>query len=257
MWGLLMGSFVELTYEEAKRLECDDLSKLTMTYTGDGFEELKSDIDKRGQLVPIQLRSGKILDGRHRHAVCLELGIGVVCEDLGDIGHDAALEVVVSNAIHKGTETDASKTEAYLMCKASGIAKTKMPSKFSRLNMNYVKKLSFIERENPEYLNVLLHQNKVRLYSMEFCKVEDCGTINSLWRLLKGNRRLSEKVVEVVAEPACSQEYSINIEEYFNNVLAESEYWDIYGIGKREGVSLHPSTILGKKVAALIKGKYL
>lgn len=240
-----------------KNLELDQLSKLTMTYTSEGLEELKQDILTRGQLVPIILRNGKILDGRHRHKVCVDLAIGIECKELGNISDSCALDTIISNMINKTTRTDAAKTEAYLVCKAKGIAKSSMPNKFSRLNSNYVSKLSFIEKVNPEYLNVLLHQNKVTLYNMEFRKIEDYGTINGLWRTLKGNQKLEDKVIEVVAEPIHSKNHTVNVDEYFKNSNAEQEYWDLYNLGKNTGVNLHLNTDLGSKIAALVKSKYL
>tara|TARA_R110000744_G_scaffold147612_5_gene260577 strand:+ start:1279 stop:2040 length:762 start_codon:yes stop_codon:yes gene_type:complete len=246
----------EISPSAASKLEVDPLAKLTMTYTAEGLEELRKDIVDNGQLVPIILRSGKILDGRHRHDVCDSLGIGIMCKEVGDISDTDALTIVISNAINKSTNTDASKTEAYLLCKAKGISKSDMPKTFSRLNINYVRKLSFIEKENPEYLNVLLHQNSVRLYNAEFKKVEDYGTINGLWKTLKGNKKFSEQVVEVVPEPVSSKEYMTDLESYFDNAAAESEYWEIFNVAKDSGYSIHPDSALGKKIAGLIKSKY-
>jgi hypothetical protein len=39
------------------------------------YQELKSDIQKNGLLLPIIIHEGKILDGRHRYKACLELKI--------------------------------------------------------------------------------------------------------------------------------------------------------------------------------------
>lgn len=251
-----MANVYELTREELEELPLDPYSTLTMTYTQDGFNELKDDIRRNGQIVPILLRDGKILDGRHRHQACMELGSSIRYRELGDIDDAEALDIVISNSINKATNTDAAKVEAYLMCKAKDIKQKDMPGKFSRLNINYVRKLSFIEKENPEYLKILLKQNMVRLYNKEFEKVEDYGTINGIWRTLKANKRLEAEVVEVTPEPASSQEYETNLEEYFNNPLAESEYWELYDLGKDTGANLHPDTPLGKKIAGLIKCKY-
>ena len=252
-----MASVYELPYSKLEELPLDAFSTLTMTYTQDGFNELKDDIKRNGQLVPILLRDGKILDGRHRHQACMELGSSIRYKELGDIDDAEALDLVISNSINKATNTDAAKVEAYLMCKAKGIKQKDMPAKFSRLNLNYVRKLSFIDKESPEYLQVLLKQNMVRLYNKEFEKVEDYGTINGIWRTLKANKRLDATVIEVVPEPAGTQEYETDLEAYFNNAAAESEYWELYTLGKESGANLHPDTALGKKVAGLIKHKYL
>jgi hypothetical protein len=247
----------ELSSKLMGSLELDSFSALTMTYTQDGFDELKKDIMLNGLLVPILLRDGKILDGRHRHKACGELGIGVKYMETGNISDDKALDIVISNSINKATDTDAAKVEAYLMCKAKGIKLKDMHSKFNRLNINYVRKLSFIEKENKEYLQILLKHNKVRLYNKEFNKVEDYGTINGIWRTLKSNKRLESEIIEILNEPTSSQDYHTDIEDYFDNPAAEQEYWELYTLAKDNGSNIHPDTHLGKKVAELIKCKYL
>lgn len=251
-----MGKATKMSMEDTSGLSLDPFSTLTMTYTPDGFSELKKDISLNGQLVPILLRDGKVLDGRHRHQACIELGRSVNYKELGELEDDDALDIVISNSINKATNTDAAKVEAYLMCKAKGIKQKDMPNKFSRLNINYVRKLSFIEKESADYLQALLKQNMVRLYNREFSKVEDYGTINGIWRTLKGNKRLEETVIEVVPEPANCQEYETSVEDFFNNTAAETEYWDLYHLGKENGANLHPDTVLGRKIAGLIKCKY-
>lgn len=241
----------------ASDIELDDYSKLTMTYTLDGFNELKQDIQLNGQLVPILLREGKILDGRHRYQACVELDSVIRYKELGAVSDDEALDIVISNSINKATNTDAAKVEAYLMCRAKNVKQKDMPGKFSRLNINYVRKLSFIEKENPQYLQALLNQNMVRLYNKEFDKVEDYGTINGIWRTLKSNKRLEAEVVEIVPEPASVNDYDTDIEAYFDNPAAEHEYWEVYNLAKEQGTNMHPDSALGKKIAELVKVKHL
>jgi len=246
----------ELDTGTASKLAIDPLAELTLSYTKEGLKELSDDIYRNGQLVPVVMRNGKILDGRHRRAICVDLEIGMKCVDVGDISDEDALSLVISNALNKSTNTDAAKTEAYLLCKAKGVKKSDMPSVFSRLNSNYVSKLSFIEKENSGYLKALLHQNKVRLYNREFDKIEDYGTINGIWKTLKNNQKLENTVIEVVPELEDTADYSVDLEEYFGNSAAESEYWDLYNLARVGGANLHPNTALGKKIACLIKHKY-
>lgn len=237
-------------------LELDPLSELTVTYTEDGFKELLEDINTSGQLVPIVLRKGKILDGRHRYKVCKELGIPVNYTEVGNVSDKKALDIVISNAINKSIGTDSSKVEAFVMCRAAGIKNSEMPKRFKRLNSNYVSKIAYIEKCNPEYLKVLLRQNKVSIYSKEFNTLEDYGTINGLWRVLKGNDKLKHKVTEVVTGSTEEIDYKVNVEEYFGNPAAEDEYWDIFNQAKQEGINVHPASQLGRKIASLVKSKY-
>ena len=251
-----MTEILSMPWYEAKDLSLDPLSTLTMTYTIDGFEELKNDICKNGQLVPIILRDGNILDGRHRHKACMELGVDIKYKEMGLLSDDEALDLVISNSINKATGTDAAKVEAYLMSKTKGLKQKEMPELFSRLNIDYIKKMSFIEKENPEYLQALLKQNKVRLYNKEYDKVEDYGTIHGIWKTLKGNKILEDRVVEVVTESVKGPDYNVYISDVMNNSAAEQEYWEIYELGKDYGITVHPETLFGKKLIDLINGKY-
>lgn len=237
-------------------LELDKFSLLTMSYTNDGFEELKKDIKINGQKVPVILREGKILDGRHRYKACEQLGIATKQNEIGKVSDDQALDIVTSNAIQKDTNTDAAKTEAYLICKARKCSLKEMPGVFSRLNKNYVEKLSYIEKENPKYLQALLEHKQVRLYNKEYDKVENYGTINGIWKTLRTNKQLENEVMIVETTVDETPTYSVDVKTVFNNTTAEKEYWELYYLGKEEGVNLHPSSSLGKKLVELVKLKH-
>lgn len=251
-----MNRFTEINNTEAQYIELDDLSKLTMTYTKDGFEELKNDIGKNGQLVPILLRDGKIIDGRHRHKACLELKISIKVLELGSLNKEEALSVVISNAITKNTTSDAAKVEAYLICKAKNLEQKMMLEVFKRLSINDVKKLSFIEKVNSEYLQVLLQHKHIRLYNKEYDKIENYGTINGIWKTLKMNKQLENEVVVVESTVDETPEHKIDLRSVFNNTNAEKEYWELYYLGKEQRVNLHASSSLGRKIVELIKFKH-
>jgi ParB-like chromosome segregation protein Spo0J len=57
------------------------LSLVMPPMSGDDFSQLKASIEKAGQLDPIVLLDGKILDGRHRYQACCELGITPIFRD--------------------------------------------------------------------------------------------------------------------------------------------------------------------------------
>lgn len=46
------------------------------------YQALKADIEENGQLVPILLLDGLIIDGRHRYRACEELDMECECEDI-------------------------------------------------------------------------------------------------------------------------------------------------------------------------------
>ena len=237
-----------IDYEEALSLEADPLAMLTMTYTPEGFEELKRAIEKRGQQVPILLRDGAILDGRHRHKACMELKIDVQYEDVGLITDDEALDLVIDSAVNKAIGTEASRVEAYLLCKAKDLKQVEMVTKFKRLNKDYVKKMAYIEKENPEYLTAVLKQKQVRMYNKTFDKIEDYGTIHGIYKTLKGNAVYKDKVIEVTPSSAGSEVHELNLEEQLVSKEALKEYWELYYLFN----ITHPSSPAGLKLKDMV-----
>lgn len=49
------------------------------------YRILRDDIQANGQLVPIVMLDGQILDGRHRARACVELGIKILCDEITDL----------------------------------------------------------------------------------------------------------------------------------------------------------------------------
>ena len=142
------------------------------------------------------------------------------------------------------------------MCKAKGMKQKDMPQLFKRLNIDYIKKLSYIERSNPEYLQVLLRQNSVRLYNKEYNKVEDYGTINGIWRTLKGNSRLENTLIEVEPEKSEDPCYDVYIDQIMPNAAAEQEFWSVYEAAKANGTPFSPASSFGKIIIDYVVGKH-
>ena len=65
------------------------------------FEELKQDIRKHGQQVPIILYEGKVVDGRHRLRACGELGIVPRFEKMVAANEAEVSQAVVSINLHR------------------------------------------------------------------------------------------------------------------------------------------------------------
>ena len=58
-----------------KNYEFHDLANIFPMLDAEGLEELRADVEKNGQIDPIYLYDGKVLDGRNRYTVCAMLGI--------------------------------------------------------------------------------------------------------------------------------------------------------------------------------------
>ena len=81
--------------DEIRDLDIHDLCKLFPPMPEDQFNSLIDSIRDHGQLTPIVLHEGKILDGRHRHKACINLGIEPLVEEYA--GDDALGYVIALN----------------------------------------------------------------------------------------------------------------------------------------------------------------
>ncbi|HCF3826995.1 TPA: hypothetical protein NID16_005274 [Pseudomonas aeruginosa] len=76
-------------------LEYHPFANIFPLLSGADFDGFKADIQEQGQLEPIILLEGKILDGRNRYRVCLELGVTPITKDYD--GGDPLAFVVALN----------------------------------------------------------------------------------------------------------------------------------------------------------------
>lgn len=70
---------------------CDMVPKMS----AEAFDALKADIQKNGQIDPIWVKAGEIIDGRHRYRACRE--IGVECKTQEYEGSDIETFVISVN----------------------------------------------------------------------------------------------------------------------------------------------------------------
>ncbi|HPZ75109.1 MAG TPA: DNA methyltransferase [Candidatus Pacearchaeota archaeon] len=78
-------------------MEVHEYAKLFPPMSNEEFEELVEDIKQNGQLEPIILHEGKILDGRNRYNACLKLGIKPKMKDYDGENLDPLSFVISKN----------------------------------------------------------------------------------------------------------------------------------------------------------------
>lgn len=69
------------------------------------YAALRADIQKNGQLVPVTICQGKLLDGRNRQRACIELGIPLRVENAGDSDVDTVAMVYSLNVTRRHLNT--------------------------------------------------------------------------------------------------------------------------------------------------------
>jgi N6-adenosine-specific RNA methylase IME4 len=80
-------------------LESHSVANLLPMMTIDEYAGLVADIREHGQLEPIYLAGGKIIDGRNRYKACVELGIKPICQEWK--GNGSLVAFVVSQNIKR------------------------------------------------------------------------------------------------------------------------------------------------------------
>lgn len=76
-----------------KDLKFHEVANFWPLLQDDEFDELVADIREQGQLVPIELWEGKIIDGRNRYRACLIAGVDPECVDVDLSGRDVVAYV--------------------------------------------------------------------------------------------------------------------------------------------------------------------
>ena len=70
------------------------------------YQELKADIENNGQLEPILIYRGQVIDGRHRLKACQELGRTPVITDLSNSDNLKVVEMIWSANVTRRHLTD-------------------------------------------------------------------------------------------------------------------------------------------------------
>jgi hypothetical protein len=91
-------------------VECHPVCDLFPPMGPDEFQELCTDIAKRGQLVPIWTYQDQIIDGRNRYRACCRFGIAPKFQEWD--GRGSLVEFVVSLNMHRRHLTPGQKAKA-------------------------------------------------------------------------------------------------------------------------------------------------
>jgi ParB-like chromosome segregation protein Spo0J len=97
-----------ITTVVATELTLHPLAELFPPMSDDDYQALKADIARRGQLNPLTVHDGQVLDGRHRWHACCELGILCHVRDLA-AGVDP-VDYVVAQNLHRRHLTESQRS---------------------------------------------------------------------------------------------------------------------------------------------------
>jgi hypothetical protein len=88
-----------MSIRNGKDLEIDPLATVFPPMVEEEFTRLKGDIATRGQLEPIWIYCGRVVDGRHRLRACRELGLEPVVREYD--GDGEVLDFVIAKNLHR------------------------------------------------------------------------------------------------------------------------------------------------------------
>jgi hypothetical protein len=97
-----------ITTVVATELTLHPLAELFPPMSDDDYQALKADIARRGQINPLTVQGGQVLDGRHRWRACFEMGILCHVRDLA-AGVDP-VDYVVAQNLHRRHLTESQRS---------------------------------------------------------------------------------------------------------------------------------------------------
>ena len=139
-------------------------------HSEEAYEATKLSIEEQGQLTPIYIRNGLCVDGRHRIAICKELGISVKAIDTNPNLPDAELLKLCNVSTMTGRQLTSTQRaiNAYNYSKKFKINKAKISREFQvrRQVLSYVALLD-TTYGYPEVLDVLRQGKAIQLANMD------------------------------------------------------------------------------------------
>lgn len=215
------------TFEESKELKIDSLATLTPRYTKSKFEALKESIRNIGQTDPILLRNSKVIDGRHRLEICIQLESDVKYTELGDISDDEAIELLTAKTIVKNKSKTQQLIEAYNF-KLKGKKTYEDVAKKYGVGLRSLKDVGSLVKIRPELIKPLFAGERVEIYNSVTQKNEMHDTISTIVRVLKKNERNDKLVRTEENIEESTTEHTFNVNDFLYSDDAIEFFWMRY-----------------------------
>ncbi len=184
----------------------DELAGLVPMASANEQDALTSDIAEKGQLDPLVLWQGKIVDGRCRQLACMQLGIDPKVKHLDWSMTEADVVGVVKSLNTRRNLTQTQKVIA--ACRVSlkpGAKKIADVASTWGIGDKILKNARFIAKERPEFIQPLFDGYSVKITSADGHEV-DSNKVTTIYAAIK---RDIEAVTEGV-EHAWSEDTFIN-----------------------------------------------
>lgn len=181
----------------------------------DEFQALKANIKDRGLLEPIITYEEAILDGRHRHQICVELNLKPDYIDFTTLGYNgSALDFVISRHLRRNLTPD---QKALLADKLANLKKgERQVLNNEKVTLEQAEKLTGASKGQVGMLR------KLRKHKPDIIERIEAGmtTINAEYQILLAQRRSQARAAE---REKCKQELERMKQLAYTGTLPEQE----------------------------------
>ena len=210
--------------------EIDELANKTPEYNDNKFRAFKSGIQTIGQIQPILLRNGKIVDGRHRYKACKELGIEPIVKELGNISDAEVLKYVKALTVAKDKTATQLAIEAYnfyIEEKAAGIKTTyKKIAHDLGVGIKSMKRVKYIKKVRPEFIEPLFKGHSVVVKDIANKREQPLAALYTIEEILKRNASMGNvEVIPKIEERL--EEYPVDWQILFETKEAFDWFMDL------------------------------
>lgn len=188
------------------------------------YNALKADIELKGQLDPVILFRGKIVDGRHRWLILQELGITMI--KVTKLPNNTTLTQIKSLVISKETRRHESAAQlgirAYRLTQTEGLSQEAAAQKVGAAakQVSFAKKIDQLHKR-PDILELLFRGEKfpAAVPTNQFAMTESMNTIH-IWLVKNGSVKPVNPKVKKRTELTEDEQTIVN--EFCNAIMAEN-----------------------------------
>jgi len=215
----------------------------------DEYNALKTLMIKLGQIDPIIIRNGLVIDGRHRSKVAIELGIDVLARDVVDDLEDKDC-IALSNLNTFAARNDSTNQKAFktvALIKSYGYTQTAAMKLTGLSNRRYIIAAQFIldnAAYNAKYYLDLMAGKRVKVTVFGTETVEHTKSLLVLKTLLAKNEEAEASAVNTESELALSTnaEEHIDYDSMLRTETGRYMFWS--SIGRNSAVDVGTKIML-------------
>lgn len=185
---------------EFKKYEVHELANIVPMASKKELEALKVDIATNGQKEPILLYKNKIIDGRNRQLVCMELGIAVKTKEITETMSDTDLAAYVKSLNTRRNLTDTQKVMSALKYQEKNKTTNVTTAQMWGVSERTLKNAKYINKYKPEFIEPLFQGRSVEIIDLETENKTTSKKITTIAKSIKRNNEYEKVTVDTSEE---------------------------------------------------------